>query len=167
MENSSEVKLNCSSTLKRRILNETRVFVCHLTMICCATFIYNVRENQISHIRWDWLATAGRSWNHSGGDCFIKYKIKKLGWSWYWSDHTQAQNKKKRTRQHCCLTVWKWLVELANSETAAATPSGAAAKSLRSSSSLGSGCWEGLIYHFSHNMFLAVQDSSIGDIVSD
>ena len=33
--------------------------------------------NQNSHIRWDWLATAGRSWNPSGGNCFIKYK--KLG----------------------------------------------------------------------------------------
>ena len=42
-------------------------------------------------------------------------------------------------RQHCRLTICIELVELTNSETAAATPSGAGAKSLRSSSSLENG----------------------------
>ena len=42
-------------------------------------------------------------------------------------------------RQHCRLTICIELVELANSETAAATPSGGGARSLRSHSSLETG----------------------------
>ena len=84
-----------------------------------------------------------------------------------------------RCRQHCRLTICIELVELTNSETAAATPLGGGAKSLRSLSSLETGSvwsflvnqpsciytiasgvvfgsrssqlwrWEGLFYHFS------------------
>ena len=42
-------------------------------------------------------------------------------------------------RQHCRLTICIELVELTNSETAAATPSGGGARSLRSLSSLETG----------------------------
>ena len=44
-----------------------------------------------------------------------------------------------RTRQHCRLTIRIELVELTNSETAATTPSGGGARSLRSLSSLETG----------------------------
>ena len=84
-----------------------------------------------------------------------------------------------QVRQHCRLTICIELVELTNSETAATTPSGGGAKSLRSLSSLETGSvwrflvnqpsciytiasgvvfgsrssqlwrWEGLFYHFS------------------
>ena len=43
------------------------------------------------------------------------------------------------SRQHCRLTICIELVELTNSETAAATPSGGGARSLRSHSSLETG----------------------------
>ena len=39
-------------------------------------------------------------------------------------------NNQSFLRQHCCLTICMELVELTNSETAAATPSGVGAKSL-------------------------------------
>ena len=44
-----------------------------------------------------------------------------------------------KPRQHCRLTICIELVELTNSETAAATPSGGGARSLRSHSSLETG----------------------------
>ena len=44
-----------------------------------------------------------------------------------------------QTRQHCRLTICIELVELTNSETAAMTPSGGGARSLRSLSSLETG----------------------------
>ena len=46
---------------------------------------------------------------------------------------------KVKDRQHCRLTICSELVELTNSETAAATPPGEGAKSLRSPSSLENG----------------------------
>ena len=49
-------------------------------------------------------------------------------------------------RQHCPLTICNELVELTNSETAAATPLGGGAKSLRSLSSLETGSvWSFLV----------------------
>ena len=49
-------------------------------------------------------------------------------------------------RQHCRLTICNELVELTNSETAAATPLGGGAKSLRSLSSLETGSvWRFLV----------------------
>ena len=60
-------------------------------------------------------------------------------------------------RQHCRLTICIELVELTNSETAAATPSGAGAKSLRSLSSLETGSYWRFLVNYSSYIYISTQ----------
>ena len=61
-------------------------------------------------------------------------------------DSNSERARVSQSRQHCRLTICNELVELTNSETAAATPLGGGAKSLRSLSSLETGSvWRFLV----------------------
>ena len=82
---------------------------------------------------------------HTPGVLKVQYSYKKSSPN-FAHDHTEIRKSKVFHRQHCRLTICIELVELTNRETAAMTPSGGEARSLRSLSSLETGSgWRFLV----------------------